>query len=111
MMIHTARQLLGSLAVSIASLLWGCAISWPAIALPQLRKGDVNGTDSQVDDDMASWIGSSMPIGGTIGGLLTGTCIDVLGRKRFMLLLYLTAGLGWALVCWAPSLEVLCLGK
>ena len=111
-MLHTSRQILGSIAVSIASLLWGCSIAWPATALPQLRTEGGNKTHSlEVDDDTASWIGSSMPVGGTIGGLVTGTCIDLLGRKRFLLLLYLTAALGWGLVWWSPSIAVLCVGR
>ena len=111
-MLHTSRQILGSIAVSLASLLWGCAIAWPATALPQLRTEGSNKTYSlEVDDNTASWIGSSMPVGGTIGGLVTGTCIDLLGRKRFMLLVYLTAALGWCLVWWSPSIAVLCVGR
>ena len=115
---HIYRQVLGSVSVSIASLLWGCAIAWPAIALPQLRNGGDGGSNSSVDansldvdDYTASWIGSSMPVGGTIGGLLTGSCIDLFGRKRFMLVLYLTSAIGWSLVSWAPSVAILCLGR
>ena len=98
MSIHIYRQVLGSVSVSIASLLWGCAIAWPAIALPQLRNGGDGGSNSSadansldVDDYTASWIGSSMPVGGTIGGLFAGSCINLFGRKKFMLVLYLTS--------------------
>ena len=120
MSVHIYRQVLGAVSVSIASLLWGCSIGWPAAALPQMRQGVEKVGNSLaglvtdglvVDDSTASWIGSSMPVGGTVGALITGTCIDVLGRKRFMLVLYLTSALGWMLVSWAPSVAVLCLGK
>ena len=118
--VNIYRQVLGTISVSLASLLWGFSISWSAVALPQLRQegGSRNSSSAVlfsgmlvVDDSAASWIGSSMPVGGTVGSLISGTCIDLFGRKKFMLLLYLTCAIGWCLVSWAPSVLVLCIGK
>ena len=107
--IFLLRQVLGCLSVSIASMLWGMSIVWSAVALPHLRQA-LN-TSFAVDDSSASWIGSSMPVGGSIGGLVVGTCIDVFGRKKFMMVLYTTFAVGWGLVAFSPSLAVVCIGK
>ena len=108
---YVCRQVVGSVAVSISSILWGCSIAWPAVALPQLRQLDNSTVWLEVDDTTASWIGSSMPIGGAIGALLTGLGIDWLGRKRFMLVLYFTSAFGWVLIYWAQSVPLLCVGR
>jgi len=108
-----ARQVAGCASVGVASLLWGMSIAWSAVALPQLRQhADTSPImEVLVNDVSASWIGSSMPLGGVVGGLVVGPCIQTSGRKNFMMIVYTVFTIGWGLIAWAPNLEVMCIGR
>ena len=98
--------------MGVASLLWGMSIAWSAVALPQLRQhADISPMVVLVNDLSASWIGSSMPLGGVVGGLVGGPCIQTFGRKNFMMIVSTVFTIGWGLIAWAPYLEVMCIGK
>jgi hypothetical protein len=48
---------------------WGESIGWSSVVNPILRKSE---SGLGIDDDGSSWIGSTISIGGFIGGLMAG---------------------------------------
>ena len=48
---------------------WGNMVGWSNIANPQLR-GNVTGFE--MDDDGASWVGSTLSFGGIVGSVFAG---------------------------------------
>ena len=48
---------------------WGQSIGWSGVVNPQLRK---NETGFGLDDEGSSWVGSTLSIGGFVGGLMAG---------------------------------------
>jgi len=57
----------------MGSFCWGQSIGWSSVVNPHLREpvgGEGGGFG--LDDDGASWVGSSLSIGGFVGGLTGG---------------------------------------
>ena len=50
---------------------WGESIGWSSVVNPLLRKTDDVGLG--IDDDGSSWVGSTISIGGFVGGLMAGS--------------------------------------
>ena len=48
---------------------WGNMVGWSNAANPQLR-GNVTGFE--MDDDGASWVGSTLSFGGIVGSIFAG---------------------------------------
>jgi hypothetical protein len=48
---------------------WGQSIGWSSVVNPQLRRSDIG---LGLDDEGSSWVGSSLAIGGFVGGLMGG---------------------------------------
>merc|ERR1712032_1189114 len=63
------------------------------------------------NDNDASWVGSSMPVGGLLGAASTGFLADFIGRRCLILVLYFVFSTGWLIIAFAPSLPVLCIGR
>ena len=58
-----------TLAASIGMFVWGESIGWSSVVNPLLRKPE---SGFGIGDDESSWIGSTISIGGFIGGLMAG---------------------------------------
>ena len=56
---------------SIGMFVWGESIGWSSVVNPLLRKTDDVGLG--IDDDGSSWVGSTISIGGFVGGLMAGS--------------------------------------
>ena len=58
-----------SYSASMGMFVWGQSIGWSGVVNPQLRK---NETGFGLDDEGSSWVGSTLSIGGFVGGLMAG---------------------------------------
>jgi len=64
-----------------------------------------------ITDDEFSWIGSLMAIGALAAGPLVGWMVDAVGRKNTILILVFPTVIGWALMIWAESVTMFCVGR
>ncbi|CAL8092734.1 unnamed protein product [Orchesella dallaii] len=58
-----------------------------------------------------SWIASTPPLASFLGTILSGPCLERLGRQKTLLLLTFPSALGWILIGNASALWVLLLGR
>uniref|UniRef100_A0A8D8L2Z9 Facilitated trehalose transporter Tret1 n=2 Tax=Culex pipiens TaxID=7175 RepID=A0A8D8L2Z9_CULPI len=76
-----ANQFLGALAVNIITLGHGAVIGWVSPALLYLQSNGVHLTTGPVTIEQASWIGSTLCIGGLIGATVFGALADRCGKR------------------------------
>ncbi|XP_011297405.1 facilitated trehalose transporter Tret1-like isoform X2 [Fopius arisanus] len=65
----------------------------------------------RIDESQGSWIASMSSIGTPIGCLLTGYLMDLLGRKRSLIITEVPAFLGWLLIAFATNVEAIYAGR
>lgn len=58
-----------------------------------------------------SWIGSITNLGSAAICIPMGILMDIMGRKRSMLLLVIPYTIGWGLVIWSQSVLMFCVGR
>ncbi|XP_058816625.1 uncharacterized protein LOC131679891 [Topomyia yanbarensis] len=75
------NQFLGAIAVNIITLGHGAVIGWVSPFLPYLQSNETHLTSGPVNIEQASWIGSTLCIGGLIGATTFGLLADRLGKK------------------------------
>lgn len=66
---------------------YGCSCGWPSPSFPILLSSDAPLDDGPLTMKQASWVGAFLCIGGISGTLLFGYLIDIIGRKRSLILL------------------------
>ncbi|EDS32411.1 sugar transporter [Culex quinquefasciatus] len=76
-----ANQFLGALAVNIITLGHGAVIGWVSPALLYLQSTGAHLTTGPVTIEQASWIGSTLCIGGLIGATVFGALADRCGKR------------------------------
>ncbi|KAL1403250.1 hypothetical protein pipiens_005754 [Culex pipiens pipiens] len=76
-----ANQFLGALAVNIITLGHGAVIGWVSPALLYLQSNGAHLTTGPVTIEQASWIGSTLCIGGLIGATVFGALADRCGKR------------------------------
>lgn len=64
-----------------------------------------------IDDDIESWFGSLMPLGGFFGGLLAGKLIDSFGRQRTLMMVSPALTIAWLVIAYANYVWMLLLGR
>lgn len=85
-------QVLTALSVSLVSLVIGFVSAYTSPAEESLKK------DLGITDNQYSWIGSLMPLSALVGGLVGGQLIEILGRKRTIVLTDILYIISW-LIC------------
>lgn len=103
------RQVCASLMANIGTINTGMAFGFPAVAIPQLELPD-NGYFT-IDKYQASWIASLSAVTTPIGCLLSGYLMDVIGRKKTLILTQFPAIAGWLLIATASSLPMIYAGR
>ena len=72
---------MAAISVSLGSMIIGLASAYTSPAIASMN--EANSTLwIEMEGDEASWIGSLLPLGAFFGGILGGTLIEKLGRKR-----------------------------
>ncbi|XP_076293070.1 facilitated trehalose transporter Tret1 isoform X2 [Lasioglossum baleicum] len=104
------RQVLAALVAQLGTINTGMTFGFSAIALPQLQ--EPNSTIPIVADSAEeSWIASMSSIGTPIGCLASGYMMDVLGRKRSLIITEIPALLGWILIAFATDIRMIYAGR
>ncbi|XP_015918280.1 facilitated trehalose transporter Tret1 [Parasteatoda tepidariorum] len=84
----------------------GIASTYSSAATENMKNGKLNPSDVEV-----SWIGSILPLGAILGGLIAGYLSDRIGRKGVMLYQSLILVLGWLFIAYAPNLMFVYIGR
>ena len=79
----------------------GMNSGWPSPTLPILESGDYIFT---VNEDEAYWISKTLQIGAFFGAPLAASIIDVIGRKRTILLVAIPYITAWVLIAYGPNM-------
>ncbi|KAK9506888.1 hypothetical protein O3M35_008739 [Rhynocoris fuscipes] len=97
-------QVLATMAQSMLLLSLGMLISVPTVVIAALHNAP---TGLSMNDKQASWFAGILLIMQPLGSVLSGVIQDILGRKRCMLMVNLPQLIGWILIYYAKSVEVL----
>ncbi|KZC05843.1 Facilitated trehalose transporter Tret1, partial [Dufourea novaeangliae] len=104
------KQVLAAVVAQLGTINTGMAFGFSAIALPQLQ--EPNSTIPIVEGSSEeSWIASMSSIGTPIGCLMSGYMMDVLGRKRSLIITEIPALLGWILIAFATDIRMIYAGR
>ncbi|XP_029671287.1 facilitated trehalose transporter Tret1-like isoform X2 [Formica exsecta] len=104
------RQVLAALVAQLGTINTGMAFGFSAIALPQLQEPDsiIPIKEGSTEE---SWIASISSIGTPIGCLVSGYMMDMLGRKRSLIITEIPALLGWLLIAFATDIRMIYAGR
>ncbi|RZC39847.1 facilitated trehalose transporter Tret1, partial [Asbolus verrucosus] len=83
----------------------GMHYGWPSPSLPQLEKV-VNSTLT-LNHDEGSWMAVMPLIGALIGALIAATIVDILGRKRTIIITCFPFFAAWIMIAFSKSVIVL----
>ncbi|CAG9098872.1 unnamed protein product [Plutella xylostella] len=86
----------------------GFITSFPSCLLPALMARD---SPIPVDRDTASWIASSLAIGGWLGNIAGAYFLDKFGRRLSHILFIIPSILGWLLIYFATNVPMLIIGR
>lgn len=107
-------QYVAALAATGGALAAGTALGWTSPANPILQNTSST-TDPNYDfilnDEEASWVGSSLNLGAAAVCIPIGILLNAIGRKWTMLSLVIPFTIGWALIIWAQNLSMLIVGR
>ncbi|XP_017875465.1 facilitated trehalose transporter Tret1 [Ceratina calcarata] len=104
------KQVLAAIVAQLGTIGTGMTFGFSAIALPQLQ--EANSTiPIEEGSTEESWIASMSSIGTPIGCLISGYMMDVLGRKRSLIITEIPALLGWILIAFATDIRMIYAGR
>lgn len=104
-------QYVAALAATGGALAAGTALGWTSPANPKLINGSESQYDFVINDEEASWVGSSLNLGAAVMCLLIGIFLNLIGRKWTMLCLVVPFTIGWGLIIWAQNLAMLIVAR
>ncbi|XP_054158960.1 facilitated trehalose transporter Tret1-2 homolog [Oppia nitens] len=108
------RLYIACVSAQMGSLLLGCALGWSGPALADMARPDSRPhltNDSDEDRNQKSWIGSSMTLGALVGSIIGGLCMELIGRKKTLILLGIPNSAGYLLLCFGRQVWLLILGR
>lgn len=89
----------------------GTALGWTSPANPKLINANETQYDFVLDEEEASWVGSSLNLGAAAMCIPIGILLNIIGRKWSLLGMVIPFTIGWALMLWAQSLAMLIIGR
>uniref|UniRef100_A0A8W7PFV3 Major facilitator superfamily (MFS) profile domain-containing protein n=1 Tax=Anopheles coluzzii TaxID=1518534 RepID=A0A8W7PFV3_ANOCL len=92
------NQVLAVIRIHIITASYGVTVGWPAPIIPLLRSPETPLPSGPVTVDEASWIGSTLCIGGTIGTILFAIIHTYFGKKIALLLTSVPHIILWTLI-------------
>lgn len=103
----TFPQYVAALAATGGALAAGVLLGWTSPAQKELGAN----YKFPISEEQFSWIGSAVTLGAACVCIPIGFLISIIGRKLTMLLLVLPFTLGWALLIWATSFEMMLIAR
>lgn len=97
------------ISVTLGALATGTVLGWSAPASLRITTGNEYGFNITSTEN--AWVGSISTLGAACVCVIIGFIMDAIGRKLTMLLLVIPFLLGWILVIWATSLDMLLAGR
>ncbi|KAK3925731.1 Facilitated trehalose transporter Tret1 [Frankliniella fusca] len=101
----TLSQVMAALSVSLGSMVVGFVSAYTSPALPVMEK------ELNITKDEGAWIGSIMPLGALVGGVLGGPFIEGLGRRTTILATAVPFIISWFLIALANGLPMVLAGR
>uniref|UniRef100_A0A182JVW4 Major facilitator superfamily (MFS) profile domain-containing protein n=1 Tax=Anopheles christyi TaxID=43041 RepID=A0A182JVW4_9DIPT len=89
--------------VHIITASYGVTVGWPAPIIPLLRSPETPLPSGPVTVEEASWIGSTLCIGGTIGTILFAIIHTYFGKKIALLLMSVPQLILWTLILFGDN--------
>ncbi|CAD7088662.1 unnamed protein product [Hermetia illucens] len=105
------NQIFATLAVNIITFSQGHSTAWCAPSLPLLQSENSPLPSGPITVEEASWIGSTVCIGGILGTFLFGILVDQLGRKKALYLLTIPHTGFWLLIIFGTTAIHLCVAR
>lgn len=102
------RQVIAAFIANLGTINTGMVFGFSAVAIPQLEAKD---SPIQIDTNQASWIASTATITTPIGCILSGYLMDLLGRKMVLIVTQIPTIIGWLLISYANSVEMIYVGR
>ncbi|XP_031832867.1 facilitated trehalose transporter Tret1 isoform X2 [Nomia melanderi] len=104
------KQVLAALVAQLGTINTGMTFGFSAIAVPQLTEPNstIPITEGSSEE---SWIASMSSIGTPIGCFISGYMMDVLGRKKSLIITEIPALLGWILIACATDIRMIYAGR
>ncbi|KAJ8954035.1 hypothetical protein NQ318_004328 [Aromia moschata] len=97
-------QYLAAFTGTLTIITSGMHYGWPSPSLPKLLEQN---STMEVSTDEGSWMAVMPLLGAVIGALIVGVTVDILGRKRTIILTTFPFFAGWIMVAYAKSVTVL----
>ncbi|RZF43260.1 hypothetical protein LSTR_LSTR001521 [Laodelphax striatellus] len=102
------RQVISSFAANIGTINTGMTFGFSAVAIPKLE--DLS-SEIKIDKFQASWIASLSAVTTPIGCILSGYLMDLMGRKRTLLITQIPMIIGWLIIAQATRVEEIYIGR
>lgn len=96
-------QYLAMVSGTLATICSGMHYGWPSPSLPKMEES--------INDEEGSWMAVMPLLGGVCGSLCGAAIVDVIGRKRTLLIGTIPAFVAWILVAYAKSLIILIVAR
>ncbi|KAJ8713249.1 hypothetical protein PYW07_013619 [Mythimna separata] len=104
-------QYLAALAATLGALAAGSMLGWSAPVMVKLTDPNDTSYDFDVSKTQGDWISSVINLGAAFICFPIGMVMDIIGRKKTMLLLVLPFTLGWLLITFGTSVGMLIAGR
>ncbi|KAJ9590313.1 hypothetical protein L9F63_027847, partial [Diploptera punctata] len=99
---------LAAFIANLGTINTGLVFGFSAVAIPQLEEPT---SFIKVDEDQASWIASLSSLSTPFGCLLGGYLMDVIGRKRTLIITEIPLIVGWFLISFSTCVEMIYVGR
>lgn len=102
------KQVIAAFVANLGTINTGMVFGFSAVTIPQLKE---ESSFIKIDDEKASWIASVSSITTPIGCILSGYLMDLIGRKRTLIITEIPLILGWILISSSTNVETIYVGR
>jgi len=102
------KQVIAAFVANLGTINTGMVFGFSAVTIPQLQEAD---SFIKIDEEQASWIASLSSIATPFGCILSGYLMDLIGRKRTLIITEIPLILGWILISTSTNVETIYVGR
>ncbi|CAH0388939.1 unnamed protein product [Bemisia tabaci] len=102
------RQIGAAVFANLGTINTGLVFGFSAVALPQLTRPD---SEIPIDENQASWLASMSSVSTPCGCILSGYLMDLIGRRRTLIVTEIPLIIGWILIGMAPNIWWMYVGR